>query len=414
MAEPTPPTLAEPTSLELDFENTAIAFDYKTDAELSRSHFLFRTIQNNFLVNVGPGLVQFALRIGLPITGLLKHYLFNQFCGGTTLAETDDKAKLLYSYGVTSILDYAVEAVKSAPGLNAAKEELLKIIDHAKARPEVSHVAMKMTGIGLFDVMAKKQAGKKLSGAELIQYDKMVDRLEAICAHAHKEGQSVLIDAEESWIQDIIDELAEEMMWRYNQERPTVYTTVQMYRHDRLAYLEGLIERAKSKGAIAAVKLVRGAYLEKENDRAEDRGYPTPMQPDKASTDRDFNAGALLILDNLEHAAMCAGTHNEASSKLIAQEMERRGLDRQHPHVFFSQLYGMSDHIGFNLAAAGFNSAKYLPYGPVKAVLPYLFRRAQENTSIAGQTGRELGLVQEELNRRRANKRKALKPGSKS
>jgi len=353
-------------------------------------------------------LVNWALRWHMPVEGLLKSYLFDQFCGGTTLPETARKMNQLQRYGVRSTLDYAVEGLKTEQGFAQAAAELTRVLQFAAENPAAAFVAMKMTGIGSIDLMTKLQAKSSLIGAELMQADKLETRLAEVCSTAAHLGVPVLIDAEESWIQDYIDVKAEAQMWEHNRARPIVYTTVQMYRHDRLAYLKQLIETAKSKKAIAAVKLVRGAYLEKENDRSEELAYPTPMQPTKAATDKDYDTAIKLCLENLAHVAVYAGTHNEQSSLLLSEEMERLGISHTHPHVWCGQLYGMSDNITFNLARSGFNASKYLPYGPLHAVLPYLFRRAQENTSIAGQTSRELALIEKELKRRQ----KARKLGS--
>jgi proline dehydrogenase len=389
----------------VDFSNTATAFGYKSDSELYRALFLFKSIQYPLLVKIGPLAVNFALNVGLPIKGLLKEFFFNQFCGGVTLADTIPVSEKLFQYGVSTVLDYSVEAQKSEKGYNTCQAEVLNCIAHAAQRKEVSFVALKITGLGNFDLLAKKQANQPMTAAENQQFEALVERLDTICQAAEKSGQSVFIDAEESWIQEVIDSLSEAMMIRYNQQRPIVYTTVQMYRHDRLAYLNKLDTLTKEKKFIAGVKLVRGAYLEKENKRAHQLNYPTPMQRSKQQTDNDYNKAALFMLDRLDQFAICAGTHNEESCRQIVNFVNQHHLPNNHPHIFFSQLYGMSDNLSFNLAAAGFNTGKYLPYGPLEAVLPYLFRRAQENTSIAGQTGRELQLIQKEINRRRRSKK---------
>ncbi len=394
-----PTTLPQPS-----LDDTQLAFAYKTDAELRRAHLLFRTLQYPTLTKVGPWFVRWALAWRMPIQGLLETYFFDQFCGGKTLAETTDRSAQLYKFGVGSILDYAVEAQKSEAGYNRAVDELLRVIDHARARPEVPFVALKLSALGSLDLLAKRQAGAALGPVETVQYDHMAQRLERVCSHAAAVGQPVMIDAEESWIQDEIDQLAEAQMLRWNTERVLVYTTVQLYRHDRLAYLTDLLARFEAAGKLVGVKLVRGAYLEKENDRAREKGYPTPIQPDKAATDRDYDAAVTFCLAHLDRLALCAGTHNEASALKLAQQLDAQGTPRNHPHVYLSQLLGMSDHISFNLAASGYNCAKYLPYGPLTEVLPYLFRRAEENTSIAGQSPRELALLERELRRRSRQK----------
>lgn len=388
------------------FSDTEHAFAYKTDAELRKALLLFSTIQNNLLVKLGPVFVNWALRLQLPVQGLIKEYFFTQFCGGTSLDETAARMNQLMQFRVASTLDYAVEGQKTERGFNNCADELVRIIQFAKGKPAAAFIALKMTGLGSIELMTKKQAGKEMGGYELMQLDKIRERLLRICQAAADNGQAILIDAEESWIQDYIDELAEDMMWQFNRQAPVVFTTAQMYRHDRLQYLHGLLERAQQHRAIAGVKLVRGAYLEKETNRAQEMGYPNPMQPNKVATDRDYNAAMVFMLDNLQHFAPYLGTHNEASCLLAMQEMEGRNLPRKHPNIWFSQLFGMSDNISFNLAYDGYNVAKYLPYGPVEAVMPYLFRRAQENTSIAGQTSRELLLIRAELERRKRARKK--------
>ena len=391
----------QPSPRLLSFDDTRIAFEYKTDAQLKKSHLLFKTIQSNFLVKMGPPLVAIALKIGLPIQSLLRKYLFDQFCGGINLEDTLKQSQVLNRFHVRTILDYSVESQKTEEGYEACFQEILNCIRYAQRHTEVSFVAMKVTGIANIGLLEKIQKGEKLDTEEKLQFDKVHARVEGICRLAHELGQSVFIDAEETWIQDVIDQLAEEMMLRFNQTRPVVYTTVQMYRHDRLAYLKKLIEKISHNNVVGGIKLVRGAYLEKETLRAQQLNYPNPMQPSKKHTDDDFNAGALMCLDAIDRIALCLGTHNEESSLLIANEMRKRNIPANHTHVYFSQLYGMSDTISFNLAQQGFNVAKYLPYGPLKLVLPYLFRRAQENTSIAGQSGRELRLIEQELARRK-------------
>lgn len=406
--QPAPAAPGHPQPLLPDLSDTATAFRYKSDGDLRRSHLLYKSIQSNLLVRSGPPLVEFALRLGLPIDGLLRDFFFRQFCGGETLPQTLPRADALAQFGVHTILDYAVEAEKTEAGFDAATHELLRALDAAANRADIPFTAMKLTGIGSFDLLAKRSAGTALHGSEHIRYERMEARLDQLCGAAYRTGQGLLLDAEESWIQPEIDRLAEAMMRKYNRTRPTLYTTTQLYRHDRLAYLQHLLPQAKTEGWILAVKAVRGAYLEKENARARVHNYPTPMQPNKAATDRDFDAACTLLLNNLDHAALVAGTHNEQSCLHIVAHLQRLGLPRNDSRVYFAQLFGMSDHISFNLAAAGCNVAKYLPYGPLRAVLPYLFRRAQENTSIAGQSSRELKLVEAELRRRRQAKR--LKP----
>jgi proline dehydrogenase len=391
----------KPLAKALDFTNTELAFSHKNDQQLKRTYRLFKQIDSPFLTRIGPPLVTFALRIGLPLEGIIKRTIFDIFCGGTSLEGTSDRAQRLLNAGVYTILDYSVEGEQTELGFDATRDEIIDTIEHGARNEAVAFSAMKVTGIAHFSHLVKNDTYNQLSEVERNAVLNTKGRLEAICQTAFQLKQPVFVDAEESWVQDTIDRWTEEMMESFNQEKALIFTTVQLYRHDRLEYLTGLIERSKERGYILGVKLVRGAYLEKENDRAEEKGYDTPMQPNKASTDRDYNAALLLCLEHLDHVAICAGTHNAESCKLLADTMLDRGIAAGHPHVVFAQLLGMSDNISFNLAHHGFNVAKYLPYGPVRAVLPYLFRRANENTAIAGQSSREVQLLRREVQRRK-------------
>ncbi|MDX1907889.1 MAG: proline dehydrogenase family protein [Bacteroidia bacterium] len=383
-----------------DFNNTELAFKAKSQARLLRTYWIYKLIDNPFLTKVGPPMLSAALRMGLPVQGLVRDTLFEVFCGGESLPETAATSRYLHAYGVKTILDYSVEGEKNEAGFDATCQEIEATLLHGGQMDEVAFSACKLTGLASFDLMEKMQRGEALSPDEQVSLDRVRARLDRLASTAAAQRTPLFIDAEESWIQDTIDMLAEEVMARYNTQFPCVYTTVQLYRHDRLAYLENLIRRSREQGYILGVKLVRGAYLERENDRAAQLGYPTPMQPDKDSTDRDYDAALRLCVEHIDHVAICAGTHNEASSLYLTQLMADRGLPPDHPHVWFAQLLGMSDHISFNLAHHGYQAAKYLPYGPVKAVMPYLIRRANENTSIAGQSSREMELLSRELRRR--------------
>lgn len=384
----------------LSFEDTERAFNYKSNAELKRTYRLFRMIDSPFLTRIGPPLVTFSLKIGLPVKGIIKNTIFDIFCGGTSIENTATRSRQLFKKGVQTILDYSVEGEKNETGFNETCAEIIRTLEYGAGKEEVAFSAMKVTGIADFDFLADQQAGKKLGKNEELGLKNGKERLEKICLKALELKQPVFIDAEETWIQDVIDTWAEEMMERCNKELPLVYTTVQLYRHDRLEYLKELIERAKEKGYILGVKLVRGAYLEKETDRAKEMHYPNPMQPNKKSTDKDFNAALELCVENIGHVAICAGTHNERSSLYLTELMQKAGIPNAHLHILFAQLLGMSDHISFNLGFHGYRVAKYLPYGPVKAVMPYLIRRAQENTSVGGQASREVELLKREVKRR--------------
>jgi proline dehydrogenase len=392
---------AQPNPSRLDFSNTEFAFSYQSDRDLKRTHRLFRMMDSPFLSRLGPPFVSFCLKIGLPVQGIIRKTIFDVFCGGTSLPDTQRKSEELYRFGVSTILDYSVEGEKSEKGFEETAAEIIRTIEYNQKNEPVAFSAMKVSGIADFDLLAKISSGETLSEGEKAASNRAFERFNAICKRAHELREPVFVDAEESWIQPTIDHWTEEMMATYNHEAPLVYTTTQMYRHDRLEYLKALVAKGKNKGFMVGVKVVRGAYLEKENERAKSMGYPTPMQPDKGSTDRDYDLAIAFCMANIERVAVCAGTHNAESSLKLAALMHQLGIPNNHPHVVFAQLLGMSDNISFNLGHHGYRVAKYLPYGPVKAVLPYLFRRAAENTSIAGQSSRELQLLKAEMKRRK-------------
>jgi len=385
---------------QLSFQDTELAFRHMSDHDLRRRYMLFRMIDSPVLTRLGPPFITFCLRMGLPVTGIIKRTIYDIFAGGTSIEGTEDRSQQLLDARVQTILDYSVEGKKDDPGFDATRDEIIATLRYGAEREAVAFSAMKVSGIAHFGYLAKNDTHDPLSDEERGSLERSRSRLDEICSAAYELGQPVFVDAEESWIQRGIDRWTEAMMEKYNQDRAIVYHTIQLYRHDRLAYLEELIGKAREKGYVLGVKLVRGAYIEKENDRAEEKGYPTPMQPDKPSTDRDFNAALRLCVDHIDNVAICAGTHNEASSMLLTQLMQEKGIPADHPHVIFAQLLGMSDNISFNLAHHGYNVAKYLPYGPVRDVLPYLFRRANENTSIAGQSSREVQFLRREVHRR--------------
>ncbi len=389
----------------LSFENTAIAFKGKDDAALRRSYWLFKLIGNPSMVRIGGTLTNFALGIGFPIGWLIKNNIFAQFCGGETVEECKAASARLAEYGIGTILDYSVEGKEKESDFDATAEEIIRTIDAAKGNPHIPFCVFKVTGIARFELLERQNEVVRgtlgqLSSEEQKEWLRVVERVLRICERAHAAQQRIFIDAEDSWIQDAIDQLCHDMMEKFNHQMPIVYNTVQLYRHDRLAFLKSAHERARAKGLHYAVKLVRGAYMEKEGKRAAEMGYQNPIQPRKEATDRDFNAGVKYCLDNLQDMALCCGSHNEESSMLLAQWMEERGIVKNDNRVAFAQLFGMSDHISYNLADAGYNVVKYLPYGPIKEVMPYLLRRAQENTSVKGQTSRELGLILKERKRR--------------
>ena len=394
-------TVAEPGKGALSFENTEIAFRNSTNTDLKRAYWLFRMININFLVKIGPPITNLAMKIGLPIKSIIKGTIFKHFCGGETIEECDNTIKKLYNGGVGTILDYSVEGEDEEHIFDATHDEIIKTIKRAAGDKAVPITVFKVTGVGRFGLLEKLDAKEQLSAQEIAEWEKVQARVLAICSKAYESGVPVMIDAEETWIQDTIDMLALNMMRKFNKEKIIVYNTYQIYRHDKLASLKYDHSIAVKEGFILGAKLVRGAYMEKERRRAVEMGYECLIQPDKTSTDRDYDAALNFCTDNLNNLAFVAGTHNENSCRLLANLLNEKKILHNHPHAYFSQLLGMSDNLSFNLADAGYNVAKYVPYGPVKAVLPYLFRRAQENTAIAGQMSRELGLIIKERKRRR-------------
>jgi len=386
--------------LNLSFENTEIAFKHLSNPSLIRTYWVFRLINNNFLVKVGPPLTNFAIKIHLPIKGLIKATIFKQFCGGESITECNNTIKNLNKGGVGTILDYSVEGEDDELVFDETRDEIIKTIDRATQDRAVPITVFKVTGVGRFGLLEKLDAGTELTSAEQAEWEKVRQRVHRICSRASQAGIPVMIDAEETWIQKTIDGLALAMMQAFNKGKAIVYNTYQIYRHDKLASLKADFELAEREGFILGAKLVRGAYMEKERKRASEMGYPSPIQSDKQSTDRDYDEALRFVVDHLDRIALVAGTHNEQSCRLLTTLLAEKNIDLKHPHVCFSQLLGMSDNLSFNLAHAGFNVAKYVPYGPVEAVLPYLFRRAEENTAIAGQMSRELSLIVKERKRR--------------
>jgi len=384
----------------LSFENTEIAFRHATNYELKRAYWLFRIINVNFLVKIGPPVTNFAINIGLPIKGIIKATIFKHFCGGETITECDSTIKKLYAGGVGTILDYSIEGEDDENVFDNTGEEIIRTIVRASGDKAVPITVFKVTGVGRFSLLEKLDEGLSLTTVEQEEWQKVQARVLAICEKAYQTGIPVMIDAEETWIQKTIDQLALDMMARFNKEKAIVYNTYQMYRHDKLASIKQDYSQAVAGGFILGAKIVRGAYMEKERKRAEEKGYPSPIQPSKEATDIDYDNALRFCVDHVDGIAIVAGTHNEESCRLLADLLNEKHVDPKNPHVYFSQLLGMSDNLSFNLANANYNVVKYVPYGPIKAVLPYLFRRAQENTAIAGQMSRELGLIVKEKKRR--------------
>ena len=386
----------------LDFQNTEVAFKYMSDNELQISYMLFKAIGMNWLVKLGPGLVKFSFDIGLPIKGLIKATVFRQFCGGESMNECEPKMKQLHSYGVGSILDYSIEGKTKQEEFDETADEVVRTIIKSKdERSLIPFCVFKPTGLARLELLTKVEAKEKLTDAEQTEYNRTVARIEKVCRTAYENNVRIFIDAEQTWIQGTLDEIITQMMMKFNKEKCIVYNTLQMYRHDRVDYLKKLYEHAVANNYIIGQKLVRGAYMEKERERAEQMGYQSPICATKEASDKSYDDGLRFCMEHLDRINICAGTHNEESCYLLSQLMEEKGIAKNDERIFFSQLLGMSDHISFNLAYQGYNVVKYLPYGPIKAVLPYLFRRAQENTSAKGQAGRELRLISKEVARRK-------------
>ena len=388
--------------MSISFDDTAVAFSSRTDQELKKARWLFRLMSNAAIVDIGAHFTRLALQLGLPVKSLVKKTIYQQFCGGEDLAESLPTIQQIAAQGVSTILDYGVEAKETEAEFDSNVEEQIRAIVFADGNPSVPYISCKITGYAPFPLLERLHQGEVLDDQAALR--RLQARLDRICTAAAGSDVAVYIDAEESWIQGGIDQLVDALMARYNTSRPVVFNTIQLYRHDRLAFLKDAHQRAEAGGYILGLKLVRGAYMEKERIRADAHGYPSPIHPDKASVDRDFDDALLYCLAHIDRIAFCAATHNEDSCRLLVEAAVEAGVDRKHPHLHFAQLLGMGDHISFNLARAGFNVSKYVPYGPVREVIPYLIRRAEENRSVAGQVSRELRLVQEEIERR-AHKR---------
>ena len=388
----------------INLENTEIGFNHKSNKDLRRAYYLFKVISSSAVVKFSAVLTKIALFIHLPIKSIIKATIFKQFCGGETIQECDRTIADLSLHGVGTILDYSVEGKETEDDFDQTTEIIIETILKSKNNPSIPFAVFKISGICKFKLLEK--ASQKNTAFDLKEEQEIIEvknRIDRICQSAYDCNTSVFIDAEESWIQPAIDEWANEMIKKYNQRNPIVYNTLQMYRHDRLIYLKEMHSFAKEHGVIYGVKLVRGAYMEKERARALKYAYPSPIQKDKAATDKDYNDAIKYIVLNQTDFALCAGTHNEASSLFLADLIQKNNINPTNKRFYFSQLLGMSDHISFNLANKQFQVAKYVPFGPVREVIPYLLRRAQENTSVAGQTSRELSLITKELQRRKSN-----------
>lgn len=392
-------------SHQLSFDNTQIAFASKNQTALNRAYLLFSMMNHPRLVALGTRLMVGSLNLKLPVKGLIRSTIFRQFCGGETAAQCDQTIQELGSFRIGTILDYSVEGESSEKVFDFTEQETIRNIRKAAGSAHIPFAVFKVTGIGSREVLEKIQAGKSLTPSEEQAYQRLCKRLENICHTAWAQNVRLFIDAEETWIQTPIDQIVGRMMAKYNQPKAIVYNTYQMYVASKLGQLQQDLAHARANGYVLGIKLVRGAYMEKERERAAELNYPDPIQPDKASTDRDFDAALKLCVENIDHVALCAGSHNEKSNYLLAQLLDEKGIGHDDPRVYFAQLYGMSDHISYNLADAGYQVAKYVPYGPVEYVMPYLVRRAEENTAMTGQTSREYELVAREKRRRQEQRR---------
>lgn len=388
-------------STERLFDDTKTAFALKNDSELERAYFLFKMISIEPLVRIGTAATNFAIKAHLPIEGLIRSTVFDHFCGGVNEADCLPVIEKMYAKGVSSVLDFSVEGKESEADFDNAMNTIVNIITFAKPIDAIPIAVFKPTGFGSLSLYEKVGKGSPLTSKEQTAWEQVVRRFDTVCKCAKDADMAILIDAEESWMQDAADALVTQMMKTYNTEKAIVFNTLQMYRHDRLAFLEKEHQKAMQEGYYLGYKLVRGAYMEKEQERADDQGYPSPICESKDATDTNFNAALRYVMAHLDTISLFAGTHNEASSYLLMDLMAERGLANNDTRIWFGQLYGMSDHISFNLSSKGYNVAKYMPFGPVKDVMPYLIRRAEENTSVAGQTGRELALLTKEKKRRK-------------
>lgn len=389
------------TEFKLDFQDTATAFADKSNSELKEKYRLFRMLNSPLLNALGTRTAKLALSLGLPVEGLIKSTIFEQFCGGETIEECESSVEKLGDANIGTILDYSVEGKATEKDFDHTKEEIIRTIDRAKSDPRIPFTVFKVTGIAPLGTLERMSGKRRLDGKSQAKCERIHSRVNDICEYAFRKGQPVFIDAEESWIQDAIDRLATEMMEKYNRQQPIVYNTIQLYRTDRLQFLRNARREASKEGYILGVKLVRGAYMEKERERAAAEGYESPIHSDKASTNEDFDAAVEYCLKHLDNVSFVAGTHNEDSVQRLVGRMHSLGIANEHPYVNFSQLFGMGDNLSYVLAANGYNVSKYVPYGPVSDALPYLIRRAQENSSVTGQVSRELQLIDRELKRRK-------------
>ena len=383
------------------FDNTQVAFSLKSDTELDRAYFLFKLIANEPLVRIGTAVTNFALKTNLPVEGLIRATVFDHFCGGISENDCIPVVDKMHTKNVFSVLDYSVEGKEEEEQFETVFKKTLELITFAKDKKEMPFAVFKPSGFGRINLFQIIGDGKQLTFSENEEWKRVVGRFEMVCLAARDNDIGLLIDAEESWMQDAVDDLVEEMMFKYNKSKTIVFNTLQMYRWDRLDYLKKLHQKAIEKGFHIGIKLVRGAYMEKENQRAQEMGYATPIYFSKEETDINYDKAIEFMIDNIDNFSIFEGTHNEYSTSFLMHLMEEKSIKNNDDRIWFGQLYGMSDTLTFNLAEQGYNVAKYLPFGPVKDVMPYLIRRAEENTSVAGQTSRELAMIKAERSRRK-------------
>ncbi len=386
----------------LTFNNTQIAFENKSNRQLKKAYLLFKTIENPKFVKFGSKLLNIAISIGFPIKWIIKPTVFEHFCGGENINDCEKTIQNLSEFKIRTILDYSVEGNQNEADFDNVTDEIIAIIEKTKANKNIPFAVFKVSGLASVSLLEKLNEKSQLNQKELTEYENVLNRVNKICKKAYDLKLAVLIDAEESWIQNSIDNIAMDMMKLYNKSESIVYNTLQMYRHDRKAYLLNIIDDARQNNFKIGIKLVRGAYMEKERERAAKFNYPSPIHNDKDSTDNDFNEALKICTENSGIISICAGTHNEKSNLILTELIDKQYLSKESKNFYFAQLLGMSDHISYNLANSGYKVAKYVPYGPIKSVMPYLLRRAEENTSVAGQTGRELSLIKSELKRRKS------------
>ncbi len=387
---------------EISFDDTLIAFSSKSDKDLKRSYALFAVMDKNLIVKLGTFFVNAALKFKLPVKKLIKNNLFDHFCGGESIRDSEKTVMELAEYNIGTILDYAVEGENTELAFDHTAEEIIRTIHRAKDDPNIPFCVFKPTGMASIDLLEKVQLGQSLSPSEQTEFENIRKRWDRVCGESYNNGVKIFIDSEDSYIQDPIDELTYELMEKYNKKETIVWNTYQLYRVGMLDNIEKALQRAKEGKYYFGAKLVRGAYMEKERERATEKGYDDPIQPDKPSTDQSYDDALRFCIENKDLVSVCSGSHNENSNYLLTELMEAAGMKNDDDRVYFAQLYGMSDHISFNLAKAGYNVVKYVPYGPVESVVPYLMRRAEENTSIAGQSSREFLLIKKEIKRRKS------------